>query len=311
MQPNEFQEHLKDILCSENGYGFSVFCCVKKDGKFTLKKLNVKDDFREEIENTIVCAINCNYLDENAMFDTADNIADNTTVFYIVESNEHYKPYEFLSTSENVKDVFSEDDRSDLLGFAFRFSIDKKLVWAYQHVYPISISKKSKGLFAYFSGGNIFEKLTNSIFSIENRVDVIIIENTICPTKINFLEKYFGFENYIRNEAQNTVKEINNLELIDDIGSFNNFINKETLTNAKKLLKIKNPPVLSIPKEIIIQKLSTISRYSDIKIKEGKIIVTSQKDVSIVLKMLNDDFLRSELSEREYDSPSKKVLPDE
>ena len=164
---------------------------------------------------------------------------------------------------------------------------------------------------AVISGESIFEKLNNNkLFCIENRVDVVIVEDTICPSKISFLENYFGFEVYIRTEAQSTVRIIETTGLIKDIEKFNDFIAKEKPTNAKKLLKIKNSPVLSMPVEIVIQRLPSIPRYSNIKIEDGQIIATSQKDVSNILKMLNDDFLRSELSQKEYDSPAKKILPD-
>lgn len=311
MNAHDFQEHLKDVLFGERGHGLSIFCCVKSNGGVQLKRFNVQDDFRNEINGLIIEATSSRYLDEDAVFDIADNIADNNNAFYLIEASDQYNPFAFLSASDDIQETFSENDRANLLGFAFNFSIDTKNVWAYQHVYPTSISKKSKGLLALISGENIFEKLSNSkLFCIEGRVDVVIVENTICPAKISFLETNFGFEAYIRNEAQNTVAAIGETGLIKDIAKFTDFITKDKMTNAKKLLKIKNSPVLSMPIEDVIQRLPTITRYSNIKIEDGQIIATSQKDVASILKMLNDDFLRSELSRKEYDSPAKKILPD-
>jgi len=306
MQANSFQESLRDVLFGEQGHGLSVYCCVKTDGIIQLKRFNVHDDFRGEINGMIAEAISFRYLSEDAVFDTADNIEDDRNAFYLVEATEHYDPFDFLSASK-VTEAFSEKDRSNLLGFAFCFSIDTKKVWAYQHVYPTSISKKSKGLLARISGENLFEKLSNEkLFCIENRVDIVIVEQTLCPNKISFLEKYFGFETYIRNEAQTTIDFIGTTGLVNGIGKFADFVSKEKPTNAKKLLKIKNSPVLSMPIDLIIQRLPTIPRYNNIKIQDGQIIATSQKDVGNILKMLNDDFLRSELSQKEYDSPAKK-----
>jgi len=311
MQPHDFQERLKDVLFGEKGHGLSIFCCIKNNGITQLKQFNVADEFRSEINGLIIEALSSRYLHEDAVFDTADNIADDTNAFYFVEVTEHYSPFAFLAASDSIEEIFTEHDRVDLLGFAFCFSIDSKKVWAYQHVYPTSISKKSKGLLAVISGESIFKKLNNNkLFCIESRVDLVIVEGTICPSKISFLESYFGFEVYIRTEAQSTVKIIETTGLIKDIEKFNDFIAKEKPTNAKKLLKIKNSPVLFMPVEIVIQRLPSIPRYSNIKIKDGQIIATSQKDVANILKMLNDDFLRSELSQKEYDSPAKKILLD-
>lgn len=311
MEAHDFQQRVKDILFGERGHGLSVFCCVKTDGIIQLKRFNVQDGFRSEINGLIIEAISSRYLNEDTIFDIADNIADNNNAYYLVEASVQYNPFGFLSISDDVDQAFSESDRANLLGFAFCFSIDAKRVWAYQHVYPTSISKKSNGLLTLISRENVFEKLSNSkLFCIEKRVDVVIVETTICPCKISFLENNFGFEVYIRSEAQSTISVIETTGLIQDIAKFNDFIAKEKTTNAKKLLKIKRSPVLSMPAEVVIQRLPTIPRYSNIKIEDGQIIATSQKDVANILKMLNDDFLRSELSQKEYDSPAKKILPD-
>ena len=42
--------------------------------------------------------------------------------------------------------------------------------------------------------------------------------------------------------------------------------------------------------------------------EDDHVILRSQKDAKEFLKMLNDDFVRSDLSGREYDSPSKQLL---
>ena len=85
---------------------------------------------------------------------------------------------------------------------------------------------------------------------------------------------------------------------------------KVKLTNAKKLLAIKNSPILSMTADAITKRLSEIPRYSHLKIEGGRISVETEKDVIQVLKMLNDDILKSELSQVENDSPKKKMLLD-
>ena len=311
MLADDFQERLRDVLFGEKGHGLSVFCCVKSNGIIHLKHFNVQDNFRKEINGLIIDAVSSHFLDEDAVFDTVDNISDDKNAFYLLETSEQYNPFGFLLTYKSVKESFTEDDRSDLLGFAFCFAIDSKAVWVYQHVYPTSVSKKSKGLLAVIGHESVFEKVDkNRLFCIESRGDVVIIENTICPRKVKFLEQNFGLEVYIRTGAQNTISTIKATGLIEGVEKFNDFIAKEKLTNAKKLFKIKNSPVISIPVEVIVKRLPEIPRYNNIKIENGKIVATSQKDVLNILKMLNDDFLRSELSQKEYDSPAKKILPD-
>jgi len=311
MLVNEFQKTIKDILYGEKGHGLSIYCCLKKDGVFSLKRFNVKDEFRADINNLIANSISSQFLSEDAVYDSVDNVSDDSNVLYLIESTKHYNPFKFLAISKSSDENFTENDREYLFGFVFYFSIDSKVLWAYQHVYPTSISKKLNGLFAVIGNESIFDKIDNKkIFCIESRVDIVVIGKTICPGKIKILEQYFGFEVYIRSEAQRTIEIIEETKLIKNIEKFNTFIAKAKLTNAKKLLKIKNSPILAMSANIVTQRISEIPRYGNIKIENKQIIVETEKDIVGILKMLNDDFLRSELSQKEYDSPSKKILPD-
>ncbi|MCL2628411.1 MAG: DUF4868 domain-containing protein [Oscillospiraceae bacterium] len=311
MKPDKFREYVRDVLLGEKGCGFSVYCNVRNGEVTQLKRFNIQDSFRNEIENVIIDVIKSNYLSEDVIYETADNMDDNSNALYLIEVSEQYNPFEFLFSIDNTSESFTENDKANLIGFAFCFSIDTKIVWAYQHVYPTSISRRAKGLFALLSSDSIFEHIdTNKLFNIESRVDALITKDIICPTKIEFLEMNYGLEKYIRDKAQDTITAIQDTGLINDITKFSDFISKDKLTNAKKLLKIKHSPILTMSIDTVVSRLSTIPRYDNISIEDGKITVTSQKDVANILKMLNDDFLRSELSQREYDSPAKKILPD-
>ena len=73
-------------------------------------------------------------------------------------------------------------------------------------------------------------------------------------------------------------------------------------------MKIRNSPVLQMDKAKLIKGLQTIKRYKGrLKIKNGKIQISSKKDVIELLKILNDDYLKSELTGQEYESSSKII----
>lgn len=87
------------------------------------------------------------------------------------------------------------------------------------------------------------------------------------------------------------------------------FENKSKLTNAKKLLKAKNSPVLQMKKNDLLENLKKHSRYKTMfKFEEDHIVISSQKEAAAFIKMLNDDIVRSELTGKEYDSSSKMLL---
>ena len=92
MQANDFEERISDVLFGENGHGLSIYCCVRIDGIIRLKRFNVNDGFRGEINSVIVEAIRSKYLNEDAVYDAVDNIEDAHSIFYLVEATEHYNP---------------------------------------------------------------------------------------------------------------------------------------------------------------------------------------------------------------------------
>lgn len=95
----------------------------------------------------------------------------------------------------------------------------------------------------------------------------------------------------------------------DSLEKFVAFENKSKLTNAKKLLKAKNSPVLQMKKNDLLENLKKHSRYKTMfKFEEDHIVISSQKEAAAFIKMLNDDIVRSELTGKEYDSSSKMLL---
>lgn len=115
--------------------------------------------------------------------------------------------------------------------------------------------------------------------------------NSIFTGNIKLLQSKYGFETFIRHESQKALKLIKELDVIEDIAKIIEFEGNDSMTNAKKLMKIKNSPVLKMKKKNLINKLKTIPKYAKkVKIKNGKIQISSKKDVLELLKVLNDDY---------------------
>ena len=102
---------------------------------------------------------------------------------------------------------------------------------------------------------------------------------------------------------------LKSMDIVDSLEKFVAFENKSKLTNAKKLLKAKNSPVLQMKKNDLLENLKKHSRYKTMfKFEEDHIVISSQKEAAAFIKMLNDDIVRSELTGKEYDSSSKMLL---
>ena len=178
----------------------------------------------------------------------------------------------------------------------------------YQHIYSVSRIDRSKNVIALFVG-DTYDEIDSDIVQIDSRADVIIFSSSVVTAKMDLMQRFFGFEQYIRAGAQKTIEIIRDLDIVDSLEKFVAFENKSKLTNAKKLLKAKNSPVLQMKKNDLLENLKKHSRYKTMfKFEEDHIVISSQKEAAAFIKMLNDDIVRSELTGKEYDSSSKMLL---
>lgn len=308
MNKEEIQNSIKDVVSTEKLFGLTIFACLREENRFRAKKINATKELIDCARDRILEFIIHSYLSDTAEFDSSDNIADNKNVIYEFEFTENYRPFEFLNAANNCEEYYSEKDRSRLCGFLFRINMSDEQIWAYQHLYPSSRIDRSKKLFAWFVK-NAYDIIGGDIVQLNSRVDLMILPTCVITSKINLMQQYFGFEEYVRSAAQETIEIICDLDILKGVEKLTAFENNSRLTNAKKLMKAKNSSVLRMDKKDLLGRLKIRSRYKTMfKFEDDYIVISSQKDVGNFIKMVNDDIVRSDLTGNEYDSSSKVLL---
>lgn len=309
MTTDGMKSKVKMVICSGMSYGITVFACLKTEEGISLKKFLVTDDLHSNLKNILDNALNIKYLADDIELELSENIADGSSVLYEVIQTEKYCPFNFLNNVDTVEGQYSEDDQPNLMGWIFRFNMNENAFFIYQHIYPMRLINRSKSLFAMLSHNKTYKTLDRDVLKFDSRADILIIDNSLITSNIPLLQNAFGFEKYIRAEAAKTIASIEAIDLVDGMDKFFAFENKEKLTNAKKLMKAKNSPVLNIPKAKLLKRIKMHGRYKDkFVIENDKIHIKSQKDVNEFVKMLNDDIVRSDLTNQEYDSVRKMLL---
>lgn len=309
MNTETMKSRINSIMFSGARFGLKIFACIKEEEKILLKKFKTDDELRENVCEMLELVVGSKFVPDDIELDAADNIADKRKVLYEIVQDDQYSPFSFITEQESTEEVYTENDQGSLFGFMFRISKGDKFIWAYQHVYPVRIIKRSKSLYAMITEGDTYVTLDRDVMKIDSRIDLILIDNSIITANISLMQQSFGFEKYIRGEAEKTIAIIDKLGIVSDIKKFFAFEDKPSLTNAKKLLKAKGSPVLNMTGTALIDGLKNHKRYSTIFVfDEDKIAITSQKDVGELIKMLNDDIVRSELTNQEYDSSAKHIL---
>ena len=128
---------------------------------------------------------------------------------------------------------------------------------------------------------------------------------------LKFLERKFKIYDVIKSVALKEIDKINEIGIVQNANSL-----KELLINtsfARKLSKIsEHSPVLGkVPNADIIsftknyQRLKNKFKYTN---DGSQIILSTKTTMEIFIKLLNDDFLSSELTRIYYDSIAKDEL---
>jgi hypothetical protein len=152
-------------------------------------------------------------------------------------------------------------------------------------------------------------KVQDDALAIDRSFDFMMLDGNLIVLKLNILERFFGFEDVIRNQAQNTIDLIEANQLIEDIGQINEIA--QSMTNARKLMRIRNSPVLNVP---VINVINFIRNHPELtgkisfNIDETKLNLDTGVSKRLFLKLLNDDYLFSQLTELQYDSHAKDKL---
>jgi len=203
---------------------------------------------------------------------------------------------------------FANDSLQSLLGYLIYIGDMNRGIVCFKKHYAVTMIKR--GSFLICKCNERFKKLdADDIIRLNSDIGLFKLEDKIFVLDINILEKYFGFEELIRKRASTTIDSIESKGIIENVNALKNAATDFSF--SKKLSKIAEQSLIitqSIPNDKIIKFSKTHPglkgkfSYSD----TGKQIVLKSKSSQIAfLKLLNDDFLISELTNQPYDSLAK------
>ncbi|WP_042706681.1 DUF4868 domain-containing protein [Methanomicrobium mobile] len=311
MDKNELKAKIDEVFVDGKPNGLEIFTVLKEGKQRIMKKFLTTDPLNDRLSDLVKKVIMNNYYSDDIELDVADNISDNKNdCIYEIPMTDSYAPFSFIKDYHNILEQYNQKDLTRLMGFLFRLNFNDNHIWAYQHVYPYALIQRSGNrLFISLSKNNTYEELKGDILSIGSRIDLLIIDDQIFTGNIKLLQSRFGFEQYVRKEAMETINLIVQAGLIKNPKKLLEFSEKEELTNATKLMKAKKSPVFRIEKTELFNRIVHHHIYkSKINIENDEIQLKLKDDIDNFLKLLNDDFLKSELTQAEYDSVSKKAL---
>lgn len=312
MNKLEMTSKIREIIETDTNCGVEIYVCLKNDEQvFYIEKMVSRNELKDRVRAIVLDVLREQYLDDDTEYGDISDVIDNKKMVYVLEQSEEYCPFSALGDNLDVISTFEEKNIERVLGFIFKINLNSKKIFAYQQAY-VGSRLQAKNVLRIMQKEDVFQIVEKEMLKIDKRVELVIVDNTILVRNVKVLQDYFGFQLFVRNQAQSVISKLEELDILGDIDVLKECQNGEKLTISKKLMKIKDSPVLEMDKDELIRKIPLIPRYRGIiHIEDGKIRTSTKKDVDNLLKLLNDDIVKSELTDKEYDSTSKILLNSE
>lgn len=203
---------------------------------------------------------------------------------------------------------FSNDKLNTLMGYIVYIGDMENGIICFKKHFSFSLIKRES--FLLYKHDERFKKLdADDILRFNDDIHLFKIDDKIFVLDIKVVESYLGFEELIRNRAQKAIDDISSIGIVEDINILRDAA--EDIAFSRKLSKLAGQSLIisqSIPNEKVIDfskkhpGLKNAFRYS---VDGKKISLDTKASQKAFLKLLNDDFLISELTNQSYDSLAK------
>lgn len=226
--------------------------------------------------------------------------------FDIIKTHQ-YDDY-FSEENERFFD-FTKDDLSQIDAFVIHIGNADNSIMIFRKNYSVNLFKRDK-IFLVKKDDTRFDTMKDDFIRLDAKIDFLYVNGEVYIYNLDVLERFGDFHQIITKEATISLGDIDTLSLVANLDILSDRL--DDLRFARKLAKIsKDSPVFKVPQAAIIEFTKKHPFLKD-KFKYtadgSQIELSSKLSQDNFIKLLNDDFLRSELTKIDYESPAKNRL---
>ena len=303
---------ISDKLC-----GGEFYLMVKKNDQIEIRQADLDSVAQRDLANNFIREISDKILlnDQMTLLDiTAADDRSHALYRYDLENvPAQLQHMETVLTQDRfTKFSFDNDGLRSIVGILIILGVGGNQLALYKHQYPISMYKVDDKWFGLMRGSEgRFKKLDEDILRINYTFEFMRIQHEYYILNLQTLEKFFGFHEAIKNVAKQGLENIKQSNLLDDVGPLEKRM--DDIGFSRKLVRAaKKSPVLGvIPNDKIIEFVTshpTLKNKLKTTADKKQLKVDTKAAQGLFLKLLNDDFLQSQLTAKYYASLAKDSL---
>ncbi|MFM9903632.1 MAG: anti-phage protein KwaB [Pyrinomonadaceae bacterium] len=319
MTNEELNKKLAFLFDGKEAVSLTMYFVTENDGgEVDVKKAKISDDARNALFDQFKGSLDEKlYSNQELLLVDISKVDEKLKATYYYDLDEKVAGLEVLSTVlNNPPDEefdFTDDNLRDIYAIILCLGNEKEKVAIYKKQAPFKILRRRS------ASGRVVRLIPFDTQLIELETDVVEIGSTfdfvqykddLFIIRLETLEKHFEFDKVIQNIAAETVRQIGTLNFIADTNALERFLTNKTL--ARKLMRLRrDAPVFDLEFEVVKNFLKGEEKLKDMfkfNADETRIELNSKVAVENFIKLLDDDFVMSQLTKIYYDAERKEVL---
>lgn len=303
-------------ILHEQSKGFELYFLLKNNH---IRRVNLETSLADSLQEKFVDKVTSTFNDSvHFTLKSVDDMGDEKleSEYFYFDNTNMFDSLKFIMdfASEESFDAYSFDEEkfNNVKAILIKIGKDDENIILYKHNYPISVVSKKRTI-NIFKDGDTFKEVHDDIMKIDINFDFLLIGEHLIVNKLNTLENQMKYTEAISTKALKNLEMIKALDFIENLDKIQDSIKINRL--AKKLNKIQKSPVIKIirdERERVVEFIKTHPQLKKIDISDdGKLKLDTKVSVERFLKLLDDDYLYSQLTNMLYDTKSKASLPKE
>lgn len=309
MNKQELNEALAFINAPEGELQIIIYANIS--GANEPRRLDIKEEDLTELRKLFVASIESSIIskeDHTVLPLSSADERGNCFYQYDLEVPEGLKRLETIIGNDNLSNFSLSDNQfSNIESLIIVLADTKNEISLFKKLSTVEVI--GRGGFMLWKSNQRFERFKDQLLRISSSFQALKVGGEIIIINLDAIEKEFGFHEVIIKEATKSLSVIEEKELVDNIDTLKELVSDVRF--ARKLTKVaRNSPVirLGIPNESIIAfaKNHPLTKkkmkYND---SQTKFHLDTKVSKNLLIKILNDDLLTSELTKLYYDSLAK------
>lgn len=324
MTANEFKEKLQSLVDLGDAMTVQSFVALKNADGITIKKMDVQKEgmkalqcsFNYSIQKEIDRIVNDAEFsvinlsegeDQNNVIYKYD-LTDEKPIFFSYLEDVH-KSHEVEYYTGNRMFNFDNGDKfEDIDSFIYRIGSEDNHVTVYRQSWGFNVLKQGQGKFYITKSETHITTLKEEILKMDSSIDVMQIDQDYYIINLKMLESKNDFSTIITKKASKALDLIDNKGILSTIEGLKERIEEPSF--ARRMMSaMSSSTILDLDTNTIISFIQNNDKLNrTLKIMNDRIVLETKKSQNYFVKLLNDDFLHSELSKSDYNVGSKKKM---